>query len=159
LRGGYAVAGRYHSTEGKDGVLSWAHAVAQAQAGARFTEILAEAYPRASVAALGGRDAAACEPMVLAQQWLQRQQLRWQPQLVAYSGFSVPGPVQVCRLQSGNPHAHSSTGRIDVTSFDSLEQRVAMAHEYLHLGFARHPRGLDETFIENLARQLMGVQQ
>jgi uncharacterized protein YfaQ (DUF2300 family) len=30
-----------------------------------------------------------------------------------------------------------------------------LAHEYIHLAFQHHPRGLDETFVERTARTLI----
>jgi uncharacterized protein YfaQ (DUF2300 family) len=34
------------------------------------------------------------------------------------------------------------------------EDRITLAHEYVHIGLRRHPRGQDEEFVEQLARRL-----
>ncbi|MDR0441750.1 MAG: DUF2300 domain-containing protein, partial [Candidatus Accumulibacter sp.] len=35
------------------------------------------------------------------------------------------------------------------------EDRVTLAHEYLHLGLRRHPSGHDEALVERWARRLI----
>ena len=35
------------------------------------------------------------------------------------------------------------------------DDEIALAHEFLHLAFKHHPSGADESFIENMARQLL----
>jgi uncharacterized protein YfaQ (DUF2300 family) len=37
------------------------------------------------------------------------------------------------------------------------EDRITLAHEYLHLGLRRYPRGQDEEYVERLARRLTDV--
>jgi uncharacterized protein YfaQ (DUF2300 family) len=37
----------------------------------------------------------------------------------------------------------------------SLQDRLDLTHEYLHLAFEAHPNGQDETYIEGLARHLL----
>ena len=37
----------------------------------------------------------------------------------------------------------------------SLQDRLDLTHEYLHLAFDAHPNGQDETYIEGLARHLL----
>jgi len=157
VKGGYAVPGRYHANTAQDGVMAWTQAVQAAQAGQHFTDILAQAYPRAQLGAISQDSVVACGALPQAQAWLQLQQKRWLRVLSGMPGFSPPGPIQVCALKSGNPHAQNNTGRIDVNGIESLEQRLALAHEYLHLAFAHHPRSSDEPFIEALARELLGI--
>ena len=37
----------------------------------------------------------------------------------------------------------------------TTDDRITVVHEYLHLAFRFHPRGLDEDFVERLARELV----
>lgn len=157
VKGVYAIPGQYHATQSRDGVMAWSMAVEQAQRGMRFTDILDHAYPKASLASMYSDSAIACEALPLAQRWLESQLPKWHRQLVGQPGFEAPASVQVCRLHSGRAHAHDGSRRIDVSGYQSLEERIAIAHEYLHLAFTRHPRSRDESFIEALARQLVGV--
>ncbi len=157
LRGGYAVMGQYHQNKAADGILSWASAVQQARSGGGFTDILTQAYPKASVASAYAQGVLACEALPSAEQWLAKQRRQWQALLSAQAGYADPGAVQICRLSAGRPHARAGTQRIDVSGFQTLEERIAIAHEYLHLAFARHPNSRDEDFIESLARRLIGV--
>jgi uncharacterized protein YfaQ (DUF2300 family) len=45
--------------------------------------------------------------------------------------------------------------RIYARGHYSLQQRLDITHEYLHLAFADYPSGQDETYIEQLARRLL----
>ena len=49
----------------------------------------------------------------------------------------------------------SSSGALYVYALKSEEDRIALAHEYVHLAFQHHPRGLDEGFVEATARTLI----
>jgi uncharacterized protein YfaQ (DUF2300 family) len=157
VKGAYAVPGQYHSTRAREGTMAWATAVTQSRDGMNFNDILGYAYPKASLASLYSDSAVACQALPLAQRWLETQIPAWRRQLVNQPGFKEPPSVQVCRLHSGRAHAHDGSRRIDVSGHQSLEERIAIAHEYLHLAFTRHPRSRDESFIEALARQLVGV--
>jgi uncharacterized protein YfaQ (DUF2300 family) len=150
-------AGLYHSTRAAPQLLSWQLAVRQAEQGQRFDQILAQAYPGDSLRTTSGSGGTSCEALPLAQQWLDRQRSIWQRQLQGEAGYGPSGPVQVCRLQNGLPHALRQTGRLYVRGLQSLDDRLTLAHEYLHLAFSGHPRGSDETFIEARARQLLGM--
>ena len=61
----------------------------------------------------------------------------------------------MCRLYSGNPHVDRERRRIYVRGLLSLQDRLDLTHEYLHLAFDAHPNGQDETYIEGLARHLL----
>jgi uncharacterized protein YfaQ (DUF2300 family) len=37
------------------------------------------------------------------------------------------------------------------------EDRITLAHEYLHIGLRHHPSGQDEAFVEQLARRLIDL--
>lgn len=157
LVGGYAIQGQYHQDRARDGVMAWAQASQQAESGARFTDILRSAYPRATLGSASSQGALACETLPLVQAWLDRERVRWRQALQGQPGFADPAQLQVCRQTGARAHARSDTRRIDVNGFHSLEERLSIAHEYLHVAFAAHPRGRDEAFIETRARQLLGV--
>ncbi|MNG15361.1 hypothetical protein D3C84_991830 [compost metagenome] len=61
----------------------------------------------------------------------------------------------MCRLLSGRPHVDRERRRIYVRELYSLQDRLDLTHEYLHLAFEAHPNGQDEGYIESLARQLL----
>jgi uncharacterized protein YfaQ (DUF2300 family) len=151
--------GRFHSTDAKPGVMSWSRAVQMAHTGQTFDALLRSAYGTTSgLRSLGsGRGFSDCEALPLAAQWLADRQTAWRRQLQGEAGYRTPTTVQVCRLQQGRPHALRASGRIYASGVQSLEERLTLAHEYLHLAFSGHPRGADEAFIERRARQLLGV--
>lgn len=149
--------GRYHGTQASPGVLSWQDAVKQGEQGLLFDTVLARAYPQASLAARVGEAGTDCEPLPLAQDWLLERSRQWAKALRGEPGFSAPERVRVCRLQQGRPHVARASQRIHVRGFQSLDDRVTLAHEYLHLAFSGHPSGSDEAFIERRARRLLGV--
>jgi uncharacterized protein YfaQ (DUF2300 family) len=149
--------GQYHHDQASPGVMAWTHAVSQAQSGWGFDAILRQAYPRASLASLTGRQGRQCEPLPLAQAWLDRQVPRWRSNLQGLAGYTPPGQSQVCRLLLGMPHAQQASRRIYVRGVQSMDERLTLAHEYLHLAFAGHPRGHQEAFVEGMARKLLGV--
>jgi uncharacterized protein YfaQ (DUF2300 family) len=90
-----------------------------------------------------------------AQRWLASQAQRWRPRLMAEAGYETQPPPAVCRLDQGNPYADPARGRIYARGLSGREGRLTLAHEYLHLAFARHPAGRDEAWIETLARRLL----
>ena len=63
----------------------------------------------------------------------------------------------VCRLGAGTPYSEQSRNRIFVRGLATREDRITLAHEYLHLGLRKHPRGQDERTVEQLARRLVDV--
>lgn len=144
----------YHLDQPGRNRLAWRQAEAQARRGEPFDRILAQAFPRASLIFTGSPLATDCERLGAAERWLKTRLPAWERALADLDGFEpVPAPA-VCRLRQGNPHADPERGRIHVHGLDGREARLTLAHEYLHLAFAQHPRGLDETFIETTARRL-----
>ncbi|MHA7848611.1 DUF2300 domain-containing protein [Serratia sp. D1N4] len=144
----------YHLDQAGNNRLSWQQAVSQAKQGMRYDAILAHAYPRAN---LGRWDKpeALCQAMPEAEAWLATQQKRWREALYAQPGYAPVGQFTVCRLLSGKPHVDRMYSRIYVRDLYSLQDRLDLAHEYLHLAFAAHPSGQDEEFVEQLARHLL----
>ncbi|HMU67965.1 MAG TPA: DUF2300 domain-containing protein, partial [Cellvibrionaceae bacterium] len=69
--------------------------------------------------------------------------------------FAPPPLPQLCQLPSGNPFNDTARNRIFARGHYSLQQRLDITHEYLHLAFADYPSGQDETYIEQLARRLL----
>lgn len=139
------------STTGKN-VLSWQSAVVHAKAGMHFDEILHRSFEHASLASINGE--ADCKPLPEAERWLQAQARRWRYALQSEPGFVAPQP-QVCLLSFGNPYSDMSRQRIYVRGLSSLNNRITLAHEYLHLAFFAYPSGQDENYIEQLARRLI----
>ncbi len=144
----------YHSdTPGPDR-LSWAQAVEQADGGLRYDVILQRAYPRASLSRWGN-PVASCEPLPAAQQWLQSQRRVWRPALDNEVGYNEISAFAVCRLAYGRPYVDRERQRIYVRGVLTLQDRLDLTHEYLHLAFEAHPNGQDENYIEGLARHLL----
>ncbi|WP_288130305.1 DUF2300 domain-containing protein [Accumulibacter sp.] len=152
------VSGRYHQTRSAAQQLSWQAAVAGANAGARWDEILESAYGGAGFGIAGEADAGECQPLSRAENWLAGRQGTWKRRLAGVPGFETPAPLpRVCRLDHGNPYADLERGRIYATGIGSANERLTIAHEYLHFALANHPRGRDEDFIERTARTLLDM--
>lgn len=139
------------NTTGKN-VLSWQSAIAHAKAGMQYDEILQRSFEHASLASVNGE--ADCKPLPEAERWLQAQAQRWRYALQSEPGFVAPQP-QVCLLSFGNPYSDMSHQRIYVRGLRSLNNRITLAHEYLHLAFSAYPSGQDENYIEQWARRLI----
>ncbi|MCK9800673.1 DUF2300 domain-containing protein [Pseudomonas sp. MAFF 302030] len=144
----------YHSDLSAPDKLSWQQAVEQAQAGQRYDSILLHAYPRASLSRWDN-PVASCEPLPAAQDWLQKQRPRWRQPLQNEVGYNEVSQFAVCRLAFGRPYVDRERQRIYVRGVLSLQDRLDLTHEYLHLAFEAHPNGQDETYIEGLARHLL----
>lgn len=146
---------RYHSDKPGPNRLAWREAVVRSDAGWDFDRILAAAYPKAGLGSLSGRED--CARLDAAETWLVDVAAKWQRALRRESGFEpVTGPVRVCALAQGRPYSDQQRARIFVRGWRSLEDRVTLAHEYLHIAFRFHPNGADEEYIERLARRLVG---
>ena len=144
----------YHADQPGADRLVWSQAVEQARAGLRYDAILARAFPRASLARWD-RPIAACQPLPAAENWLHGQRRRWREWLDSEPGYAETAQFAVCRLRNGNPHVDRERRRIYVRGLQSLQDRLDLTHEYLHLAFDAHPNGQDETYIEGLARHLL----
>jgi len=144
----------YHSDLAGPDKLSWAQAVEQANSGMRYDTILQRAYPQGSLSRWGN-PVASCEPLPAAQAWLQSQQRRWRPTLDNEVGYNELGAFAVCRLAYGRPYVDRERQRIYVRGVLTLQDRLDLTHEYLHLAFEAHPNGQDENYVEGLARHLL----
>lgn len=150
------MSARYHGTDGGEGRLSWQEAQSDARQGLTFDAILARRFAQASLALEDGTAPAQCEPLVAAQRWLQDNALRWHSRLLRQPGYERPDSFAVCRLGSGRPYTDFNRLRIYVRALQTQEDRITLAHEYVHLAFAHHPTGVDEDAVEHMARQLLG---
>ena len=144
----------YHSDQPGPDKLAWQQAVEQANAGQRYDAILLHAYPRASLSRWDN-PVASCEALPAAQDWLQKQRRGWRPRLESETGYNEVSTFAVCRLAFGRPFVDRERQRIYVRGVLSLQDRLDLTHEYLHLAFEAHPNGQDETYIEGLARHLL----
>jgi uncharacterized protein YfaQ (DUF2300 family) len=141
---------RYHLDTDERGVLSWRQAVEQDRAGLAFDAILTHAFSRASLAAITGEQE--CRRLPDVETWLARAALRWKRTLSGQPGFEAPAqPPAVCGLDHGSPYVDRAHLRVYVRGRRSRDERVTLAHEYVHLGFRYHPRGDDEAFVERTA--------
>ncbi len=143
---------RYHQTKSEVGLLSWQNAVLEAQQGSSYLQILKQAFPKASWQLAQNRQQ--CQPLLAAEQYIQRNLVKVQQRMAGISGFETLKSVNVCRLDYGNPYADQQSLNIYVRDWRSQEDRVTLWHEYLHLALRFHPRGQDEAWIEQQARQL-----
>jgi len=144
----------YHSEQSGPDKLSWQQAVERANAGQRYDAILLHAYPRASLSRWDN-PVASCEALPAAQDWLQKQRPAWRQRLEGEVGYNEVSRFAVCRLAFGRPYVDRERRRIYVRGVLSLQDRLDLTHEYLHLAFEAHPNGQDETYIEGLARHLL----
>jgi uncharacterized protein YfaQ (DUF2300 family) len=148
------AAVRYHRDTPGDDTLAWTRAVALARQGRTFDEVLADAYPHGVLAA-AGNSGARCVRLAQNEAWLERELPRWQRVLRQQDGYEAPSQLPaVCALSSGAPYSEQSRNRIFMRPLATREDRITLAHEYLHLGLRRHPRGQDEDYVEQLARRL-----
>jgi uncharacterized protein YfaQ (DUF2300 family) len=148
----------YHSYTASPDTMAWSVALEQAGQGRRFDEILAAAFPRAELGTVGGVGALQCVRMPAAEAWLAREVPQWERALRGEMGYEKPAQLpSVCQLGSGLPFSEQSRNRIFVRGLATREDRITLAHEFIHLGLRNHPRGQDETLVEQLARRLVDV--
>ena len=148
------VAVRYHADAPADNRLVWRDAVAQAAQGWDFERILMAAYPSASMASLSGQED--CARLAAAETWLSQSSAAWSSRLAREPGFEPPREaLRICALNNGNPYSDQQRLRIYVRGWRNVNERLTLAHEYLHLAFRFHPNGADEAYIERLAHRLI----
>lgn len=145
---------QYHSETAGRNRLAWREAVARAAEGWDFERILSTSYPQATIATLNGR--VECTRLDAAETWLAHAAAGWKARLRSEAGFeALDTPPKVCALADGHPYSDQRRLRIYARGWRSLDERITLAHEYLHLAFRFHPRGADEDYIERLARRLI----
>ncbi|HBD3562142.1 TPA: YfaQ family protein [Escherichia coli] len=129
-------------------------ATAQAGQGERYDQILAFAYPDNSLSRWGA-PRSTCQLLPKAKAWLAKKMPQWRRILQAETGYNEPDVFAVCRLVSGFPYTDRQQKRLFIRNFFTLQDRLDLTHEYLHLAFDGYPTGLDENYIETLTRQLL----
>lgn len=145
---------RYHRDLAGADVLAWTEAREQARNGAAFDAILAHAYPRASLT-IGGVGGQRCRRLHPNEAWLARMLPRWERVLLREPGYERPPQLPtVCALDVGAPYSEQARGRVFMRPLATREDRITLAHEYIHIALRRHPRGQDERYVEGLARRL-----
>jgi len=151
--GGASV--QYHRDRAAPAQLSWQQAVALSRQGLPFDAILARSWPDATLTSFLSPLGGDCRPLAGAQAWIDREIPQWTRRLAGEPGYETPAAPAVCALREGRPYADARRNRLYVSGLASEEDRIALAHEYLHLAFAHHPRGQDERFVEARARALL----
>ncbi len=145
---------QYHQTAAGNNRMAWRDAVAHASTSWDFERILSASYPQASFATLSGR--AECVRLADAERWLNAAAAGWQSHLNREPGFEAPDtPPRICALNDGHPYSDQRRMRIYARGWHSLNERITLAHEYLHLALRFHPNGANEDYIERLARKLI----
>jgi len=151
------VTVRYHSNQPSEGTMAWSEAVRQAKQGKHYDELLAAAYPGGALSTVGNTGAR-CRRLAQNEDWLAQSVPRWQRVLLREAGYEAPPQAPlVCALSGGAPYSEQSRNRIFMRPLATREDRITLAHEYLHLGLRRHPRGQDEEYVERLARRLVDL--
>jgi uncharacterized protein YfaQ (DUF2300 family) len=146
---------QYHHDKAAPGQMSWLAAKASAQTGLTFDAILARTWPQATLTSFQSPLSGDCIAVAGAQAWLQRNALLWARRMDGAAGYETPDLPAVCAVREGRPYADAQRNRVYVYRLQTEEDRIALAHEYIHLAFQHHPRGLDETFVERTARTLI----
>lgn len=145
----------YSLDDSSGGRLSWTEAQKLAVNGYHFDEILKSAFPSARIAVSEDRTQRVCAREPQLERWLSGQSRIWSRRLMRVPGYEAPSDVAVCRLDAGAPYADTDTNRIYVGHDTTSEDRITLAHEYLHLAFKSHPSGVDNRFVESMARELI----
>jgi uncharacterized protein YfaQ (DUF2300 family) len=146
---------QYHHDKAAPGQMSWLAAKASAQTGLTFDAILARTWPQATLTSFQSPLSGDCVEVAGAQAWLQRNAPLWALRMDGAAGYETPDLPAVCAVREGRPYADAQRNRVYVYRLQTEEDRIALAHEYIHLAFQHHPRGLDETFVERTARTLI----
>ncbi|MDR0576800.1 MAG: DUF2300 domain-containing protein [Candidatus Accumulibacter sp.] len=147
----------FHGDKAGENRMAWTEALAAGKAGKSWDVILRDAFPKARLAALHDPTGLDCRPFPAAERWLGARAEGWRRALrERLPGFEPPPPPQICLLPYGNPFSEQDRNRIHLRALKTVEDRIALAHEYLHLGLAGHPSGHDEALVERWARNLAG---
>ena len=147
----------YHSTTPSKNRMAWTDAVRASQGGEAWDVILWKTFPRSNLGAMNDPAGIVCRRFSEAETWLAARTPRWHRTLYQHlPGFDAPSALPtVCLLSHGTPFSEQDRGRIHVRDLRSPEDRITLAHEYLHLGLRHHPSAHDEKLIEHWARKLI----
>lgn len=147
----------YHQTTPAENRMAWTDAIRSSHNGEAWDVILRKTFPKANLSAMNDPAGLPCQRFAEAQTWLASQTPRWHRVLYQHlPGFDEPSALpDICLLSHGTPFSEQDRERIHVRDIRSLEDRITLAHEYLHLGLRRHPSSHDEKLIEHWARKLV----
>ena len=147
----------YHSTASSENRMAWTDAVRASQGGEAWDVILRKTFPNSDLGAMNDPAGIVCRRFSKAETWLATRTPRWHRTLHQHlPGFDAPSaPPTVCLLSHGTPFSEQDRGRIHVRDLRSPEDRITLAHEYLHLSLRHHPSAHDEKLIEHWARKLI----
>jgi uncharacterized protein YfaQ (DUF2300 family) len=147
----------YHGTDRGENRMSWTDAVAAGRSGETWDVILRKSFPKSDLSAMNDPAGVPCRRFAKAETWLASRVPQWRRALYQHlPGFDAPSPPPVvCLLPHGTPFSEQDRGRIHVRDLRSREDRITLAHEYLHLGLRHHPSSQDEELIERWARKLV----
>jgi len=146
---------QYHHDKAAPGQMSWLAAKAVAQTGLTFDAILSRTWPQATLTSFESPLSGDCIQVAGARQWLQRNAPLWARRMDGAAGYETPDLPAVCEVREGRPYADAQRNRVYIYRLQTEEDRIALTHEYIHLAFQHHPRGLDEAFVERTARTLI----
>lgn len=145
----------YHADDAGLNRLSWAEAQEQAKKGWSYQQILSHAYPESEIQTIDQRSA--CTRLFEAEKWLKNAIPKWNRTLSREDGYE---PLEVlpniCFLPNGHPYSDQKSLRIYTRGTNTLNDKMTLAHEYIHLAFRFHPNGSDEAYVEHLAQTLIG---
>jgi len=147
----------YHGTVTAENRMAWTDAVRADQNGEAWDVILRKTFPKSDLNAMNDPTGVTCKRFTEAETWLASRASRWHRTLYQHlPGFDAPStPPSICLLSHGAPFSEQDRGRIHIRGLRSLEERITLAHEYLHLGLRHHPSAHDEQLIERWARKLI----
>ncbi|HEX5330122.1 DUF2300 domain-containing protein [Sulfuricurvum sp.] len=148
----------YHADDAGLNRLSWEEAQEQAQRGWSYQQILSHAYPESEIQTIDQRSA--CTRLFESEKWLKNSIVKWNRTLSREDGYE---PLEVlpniCFLPNGHPYSDQKSLRIYTRGGNTLNDKMTLAHEYIHLAFRFHPNGSDEAYVEHLAQTLIGENQ
>ena len=146
---------QYHSTTNSHNRISWTFAKKLAKDKLFFDEILKIGYPTGILSVMKSKLSQNCKRLPLIKNWLDSRSVLWGNRLKREVGYESPDSVIVCELTLGNPFSDLENNRIFVKSMRTQNDKITIAHEFLHISFKNHPLGNDEGFIERTAIKLI----
>ena len=146
---------QYHSTTNSHNRISWTFAKKLAKDKLFFDEILKIGYPTGILSVMKSKLSQSCKRLPLIENWLDSRSVHWGNRLKREVGYESPDSVIVCELALGNPFSDLENNRIFVKSMRTRNDKITIAHEFLHISFKNHPLGNDEIFIERTAIKLI----
>lgn len=145
----------YHADDAGINRLSWEAAQQQAHRGWTYQQILSHAYPESEIQTIDQRSE--CTRLFEAEKWLKNAILKWNRTLSREDGYEPLETLpNICLLPNGHPYSDQKSLRIYTRGVNTLNDKITLAHEYIHLAFRFHPNGANEEYVEHLAQILTG---